>query len=190
MDKLLTWADPEPRKLYDSGAGRQWRMCLHQRNLFLGTVFKFRHKAVDTSLEPDHPQAFFCLSDALLGFDLLCLQNSPAAAAEASDFGDGQGFSHLQAGWHTDWHLPHGEFPEGTTPLLPRPTPQSPVSPQLATSKCWGVRETTQLTPRLSLHYDVTVMDCVPSAGLMEGSCLYGPPRCCRCKGLLCGSRN
>ena len=137
-----------------------------------------------------HPQAFSCLSDALHGFDSLCLQNSPAAAAEASDFGDGQGFSHLQAGWHADWHLPHGEFPEGTAPSLPRPTPQSPVSPQLATSKCWGVRGTTQLTPRLFLRYDVTVIDCVRSAGLMEGSCLPEPPRCCRCKGLLCGSRN
>ena len=52
MDKLLTWADSEPRKLCDSGAGRQWPTCLHQRNLFLGTVFKFRCTATATSLEP------------------------------------------------------------------------------------------------------------------------------------------
>ena len=97
------------------------------------------------------------LWDALHGFDLLCLQNSPAAAAEASDFGDGQGFSHLQAGRHADWHMPHGEFPKWTAPSPTWPTPQAPASP-LATSKCWGLEE-PQLAPRLLLSYDVTAID-------------------------------
>ena len=45
-------ADSEPHKLCESSAGRQWCLCLHQRNLFLGTVFWFRHKATGASLEP------------------------------------------------------------------------------------------------------------------------------------------
>ena len=52
MDKLLTGVDSEPHKLCESGAGRHWCLCLHQRNLFLGTVFWFRHKATGASLEP------------------------------------------------------------------------------------------------------------------------------------------
>lgn len=48
-------------------------------------------------------------------FHLSPWQDSPSATSEASDFGDGEGLSNLQVSWHTDWHLPHGEFPKGTS---------------------------------------------------------------------------
>lgn len=115
-----------------------------------------------------HPKALSHLSVALHGFHSLRLQNSPPATAEASDFGDGQGFSHLQVGGHTDWHLPHGEFPEGTAPELPPPTLQSPVSPDLPSPSAVRLEEPH---PRLSLGLDVTVIDLwVQPAVLVERS--------------------
>lgn len=51
----------------------------------------------------------------LAGFRLSPWQDPPSATSEASDFGDGEGLSNLQVSWHTDWHLPHGEFPKGTS---------------------------------------------------------------------------
>lgn len=49
------------------------------------------------------------------GFHVSPRQDSPSATSEASDFGDGEGLSNLQVSWYTDWHLPHGEFPKGTS---------------------------------------------------------------------------
>lgn len=79
----------------------------------------------------------------------LYTQGPPPAAAEAADSGDGQGFSHLQVGGHADWHLPHGEFPEGTRPNRPALSPVS-ISAQPAASRGHGVRGTAQLAPGLS----------------------------------------
>lgn len=76
----------------------------------------------------------------------LYMQGPPPAAAEAADSGDGQGFSHLQVGGHADWHLPHGEFPEGTRPNRPALSPVF-ISPQPATSRGRGVGGSTQLAP-------------------------------------------
>lgn len=100
-----------PGKLCSSGAGGHWCPCLPPKGTFPWSCVQFRHKATAASVQHrgrDHPEAFSCLSDSL-HVALLHLQNSPAATAEASDCGDGQGFWYLQAGWHADWHLSHGE---------------------------------------------------------------------------------
>ncbi|KAF3819386.1 hypothetical protein GH733_013536, partial [Mirounga leonina] len=103
---------PNSGELCITGARRHWRPYLPPNKTFPRLcVFKFRHEA--TAASPGHGgrchlKALSSDSDSPHGFYLLCLQNSPAATTEASDFGDGQGFAHLQVGGHADWHVPHG----------------------------------------------------------------------------------
>lgn len=133
-----TLGSPAARGLKGTGV----RISLRTRPS-LGTAFKLRCEALAASLEPGDRGRRKALSSVLVSscFGLLCLQNSPAATTKTSDFGDGQGFAHLQVGRHTDGHMPHGEFPKGTAPQVPCAPPQSPVYPQLATStSTWGWR--------------------------------------------------
>lgn len=65
---------------------------------------------------------------SLPGFVCHHWQDSPSATPEASDFGDGEGFSHLQVSRHADRHLPHGEFHKRTMKELLLASPLSPGS--------------------------------------------------------------
>lgn len=108
--------------------------------LCLGAGCTFGHKASAASPEHGgrgHLKAPPSVPDSPHGFDLLHLQNSPAATTEASDVGDGQGFTHLQVGGHADRHVPHGELPKETAPQVSQPTPVSSVPPACPVQVRW-----------------------------------------------------
>lgn len=89
-------------------------------------------------------------------------QDSPSATSEASDFGDGQGFSDLQAGWYTNWHLPHGEFPRETVQELSLTCPVFWLSPFAKASAVQRERPCSLLWGcPLSCHYHDVTRGCV-----------------------------
>ena len=191
MDKLLMGADSEPHKLCKSGAGRQWCLCLHQRNLFLGTVFWFRHKATGASLEPGEKitdkrslsempfMVFICCVCRTLLQQLQKLQTLVMGkVSRTCKLAGTQTGTCLMVSFPNEEHRHQPGLLARLQPLPSLPCPSA-----------GGWRNHSSLRGCFSPMMWQR-MTWVRSAGLTEESRLSRPPRSCRSAGLLCASWN